>query len=55
VTVDATTVLNAKERLAPVVVIGTDDGTNDDEWRDGWMERTTGHHRKQKKPRILYK
>jgi len=31
------------------------EGTDDDGWQDEWMERTTGHHRKQTKPRILYK
>jgi hypothetical protein len=51
VAVDAAAVLSARERLAPVAVIGTDDGTDD----DGWIERTTGHHRKRTKPRILYK
>jgi hypothetical protein len=55
VVVDAVAVLSARERLAPAAVIGTDEGTDDNGWQDGWMERTTGHHRKRTKPRILYK
>jgi hypothetical protein len=30
VAIDAVAVLSTKERLAPVAVIGTDDGTDDD-------------------------
>jgi len=32
-----------------------DNETDDNGWQDGWMERTTGHHCKRTKPRILYK
>jgi hypothetical protein len=44
VAVDAAAVLSARERLAPVAVIGMDEGTNDgtmttDDGTDGWKGR----------------
>jgi len=48
VAVDAAAVLSARERLAPVVVIGmdegTDDGTDDNEIL-GLMDGKDDHHR----------
>jgi hypothetical protein len=38
---DAMAMLSARERLALVAIIETDEGTNDDGWQDRWMERTT--------------